>query len=183
MASNMSGKLTVQEGLVQIIEVERFQAKPRSGGNTHVVVMERSGSTLRHYCTLRSDQDKLSIGEQLWGKYVCYVVSLGQREMRIEQDFQTNNQLDSIRVVADVVYAAVDGERVVLGVEDALHTLREDLVALLRREIRRLSMEQIAEEQLEAKLNAASASLQGRLGIAVERARVRVDWDDKELAR
>ena len=64
MVTNMSSKLTVREGLVEVESAARFQAKPRSGGNTHVVVMEKSGSALRHYCTLRSNADTLSIGEQ-----------------------------------------------------------------------------------------------------------------------
>ena len=183
MTTKMSDKLSVREGLIQVVSAERFQSKPRSGGNTHVVVMEKTGGTLRHYCTLRSDTDTLSIGEQLWGNFVCYVIDLGSREMRIEEECPTSDRITSVQAAVDVLYRAVDGERVALGVEDALRSLREDLVTLLRREIVRLPLKQVTEEYLETRLNQASARFQSRLGIAIERTRVRVDWPEEVLAR
>ena len=183
MATEMSNKLSVREGLIRVVDVERFQSKPRSGGNTHVVVMQKTGSTLRHYCTLRSDSDKLSIGEQLWGSYVCYIVDLSQRELRIEDEFPTQDRITNIKVAADVLYRAVDGERVAIGIEDALQSLREDLATVLRREVVRRPLEQVTEEHLEARLNQESTRFQSRLGIAIERTRVRVDWPEEVLAR
>jgi hypothetical protein len=183
MAAKMSEKLSVREGLIQVVSAERFQSKPRSGGDTHVVVMEKTGRALRHYCTLRSDKDTLSIGEQLWGNFVCYVVDLGSREMRVDEEFPTHDRITDVHAAVDVIYRAVDGERVALGVEDALQSLREDLVTLLRREIVRLPLEQVTEEYLETRLNQASARFQARLGIAIERTRVRVDWPEEVLDR
>ena len=183
MATKMSDKLSVREGLIQVVSTERFQSKPRSGGNTHVVVMEKTGGALRHHCTLRSDKDALSIGEQLWGNFVCYVVDLSSRELRIEDKFPTHDRITDVRAVVNVIYRAMDGERVTLGVEDALQSLREDLVTLLRREIVRLPLEQVTEEYLETRLNQESARFQARLGIAIERTRVRVDWPEEVLAR
>jgi hypothetical protein len=183
MATKMSEKLSVREGLIQVVSAERFQSKPRSGGNTHVVVMEKTGHTLRHYCTLRSDKDTLSIGEQLWGNYVCYVVDLGSREMRIEEEFPTSDRITDIRTTVDVLYSAIDGERVALGIEDALKSLRDDLATLLRREIVRLPLEQVTEEYLEARLNQESTRFQARLGITIERSRVHVEWPEEVLAR
>ena len=183
MATEISSTLSVREGLIQVVNVERFQSKPRSGGNTHVVVMEKAGDVLRHYCTLKSDTDRLSIGEQLWGRFVCYIVDLSSRELRIEQEFPTRDRITSIRVVADVIYRAVDAERVTLGVDDALQSLHKDLTTVLRRGIARLPLEQVTEETLETRLNQESARFQSRLGIAIERTRVRVDWPEEVLAR
>jgi hypothetical protein len=183
MATKMSEKLSVREGLIQVVSAERFQSKPRSGGNTHVVVMEKTGRTVRHYCTLRSDKDTLSIGEQLWGNFVCYVVDLSSRELRIEEEFPTHDRITDVRAIVDVIYRATDGELVALGIEDALQSLREDLVTLLRREIVRLPLEQVTEEYLETRLNQESTRFQTRLGIAIERTRVRVDWPEEVLAR
>lgn len=183
MATEMSSKLSVRDGLIQVVSAERFQAKPRSGTNSHVVVMEKTGNTLRHYCTLRSDQDKLSIGEQLWGNFVCYVIDLSSRKISIGQEFATQDRITNVRVAADVAYHVVDGEHVAIGVEDALQSLRDELVTVLKREIARLKLEQVNEEHLEGRLYQESARLQGWLGIAIERARVQIDWDKEILAR
>ncbi len=179
-----SDKLTVREGLVQVVSAERFQTKPLSGSNTHVVVMEKTGSALRHYCTLTSPQAKLSIGEQLWGNYVCYVVDLSSRELHIEQEFPIQDRINKIKVSADIVYHAENGERVAIGVEDALASLREDLTTVLKREIVRFAkLDDIVEEHLEARLQQASTGTLSRLGIAIEKARVRADWPEEVLAR
>ena len=74
IVDDMADKLSVREGLIEVIEAKRFQAKPRSGGNEHVVVMEKVGTRVNHYCTLRSRDEQLSIGEQLWGNFVCFVM-------------------------------------------------------------------------------------------------------------
>jgi len=184
MATKMSDKLSIREGLIKVVSAERFQLnKPRSGGNMHVVVMEKTGDTLRHYCTLRSDKDALSIGERVWGNFVCYVVDLNSRELRIEEECPTQDRITNVRVVADIIYRAVDGERVAIGVEDALRSLREDSVTLLRREVVRVPLNRVTEEHLETHLHQASTRFQSRLGIAIERVRVRVDWPEEVLAR
>jgi hypothetical protein len=182
MATKMSDRLSVREGLIQVVSAPRFQSKPRGGANVHVIVMARTGNTLRHYCTLRSDKDTLSIAEQLWGDFVCYVVDLSLRELRIEEEFPTSDRVTSVRVTADIVYRVVDGEQAVIGVEDVLWTLREDLVMLLRQEVSRLPLEQVTEAHLEVCLNQESVRIQSRLGITVDTIRVRVDWPEEVLA-
>ena len=183
MTQDMSDKQSVREGLIQVLSVERFQSKPRAGSNTAVVVMEQSGLALRHYCTLLPGQETLSIGERMWGKFVCYVVDMGERELHIDQSFLTYDRVASVRVQAEVVYQVVDAERVAIRVEDALKSLNTELLALLEREIVRLPLEQVTAELLEGYLKRESPRLEGRLGIAVERARIRVEWDEKLLAQ
>ena len=183
MPEDMPNKQSVREGLIQVLSVERFQAKPRAGSNTAVVVMEQTGKALRHYGTLLPGQDALSIGERLWGKFVCYVVDMAERELHIDQKFLTYDRVASVRVQADVVYQVVDAERVAIRVEDALKSLNTELLALLEREIVRLPLEQVTAQHLEDYLKRESPRLEGRLGIAVERARIRMEWDEKLLAQ
>lgn len=183
MVQDMSNKQSVREGLIQVLSAERFQAKPRAGSNTAVVVMEQTGEALRHYGTLLSGQDVLSIGERLWGKFVCYVVDMAERELHIDQKFLTYDRVASVRVQAEIVYQVVDAERVVLRVEDALKSLNTELLALLEREIVRLQLDEVTAQHLEDYLKRESPRLQGRLGIAVERARIRTEWDERLLAQ
>ena len=149
MPEDMPNKQSVREGLIQVLSVERFQAKPRAGSNTTVVVMEQTGKALRHYGTLLPGQDALSIGERLWGKFVCYVVDMAERELHIDQKFLTYDRVASVRVQADVVYQVVDAERVAIRVEDAVKSLNTELLALLEREIVRLPLEQVTAQHLE----------------------------------
>jgi hypothetical protein len=57
------------------------------------------------------------------------------------------------------------------------------LLALLEREIVRLPLEEVLPPRLEDYLKRQSPRLEGRLGVAVERARVRLEWDEKLLAQ
>lgn len=183
MAAETPEKLTIREGLIQVVSAERFRSKPMGGTNAHVVVMQKTGGALRHYCTLRSNQDRLSIGEQLWGDFVCYVVDLAQRKMQIEQDYVTFDRITNVHVVTHLTYHAVDGERVALGVDDALRSLREKLVTLLRREIVRLPMEKVTEEDLEARVEQEMQRVESRMGLALDGVRIQVDWPEEELSR
>lgn len=181
MAADTPEKTTIREGLIQVVSAERLRAKPLGGTNAHVVVMHKRGGTLHHYCTLRSSQDRLSVGEQLWGDFVCYVIDLADRNMRIEQDFATSDRITNVHVVADIIYHAVDGEQVALGVDDALASLRENLVTILRREIVRLPLDSVTEENLEARVGQERQRIEARLGIAVAGVRIRVDWPEEVL--
>lgn len=183
MATSMSDNLGVREGLIQIVSAERFRNKPHSGEKTHVVVMEKVGSTLHHYRTLWSRGDQLSFGEKLWGNFVCYVVDLSSRELRISEEFETQDLITKVRVVADIRYRAINGEQVAIGVDDALRSLRDDFVAFLRRQIRVLPLEEVAEASLEARLGQNASGFPTRLGIAVEGIRIAVEWPEDLLKR
>ena len=181
MANNFSNKLSVREGLIRVVTAERFQSKPQPGGNIQVVVMQKIGNTLRHYVTLRSPRDKLSLGEKVWGDFICYIVDLSLRKMHIEQDFLTRDHITNVHVEADISYQVVDGELVAIGVEDALQALRDEIVMLLKREIGRLSLEHVTEQYLEGLLQKNSASFLGWLGIRVLKVRISTEWDKAVL--
>ncbi|MGC1377746.1 MAG: hypothetical protein WA821_16055, partial [Anaerolineales bacterium] len=67
MSTEMSGKVSVREGLIRVENAERFQSKPEAAGHVHVVVMQKTGKSLRHYTTLRTSSERLSVGEKFWG--------------------------------------------------------------------------------------------------------------------
>ena len=179
MSSRLANSMSVREGLVRIVSAERFSTKPRSDANNHVVIMERVGGSERHYTTLCSGEAKLSIGEQLWGRYTCYIVNMAYRQTRIADQFPTRDRLTSVRVEMDVSYRALDANRIILG-GDALKALRDELSKLLRRELSRVEMEEIDEEGLERKLTELGRSAANGWGLAVSQVRLSIDWS-KEL--
>lgn len=183
MPARTQSSLDVIEGLVRIVSAERFSRKPRSGSNAHVVVMEEVGGSERHYTTLRSHQDKLSIGEQLWGRYACYIVDRSEHSMRIEEELPTKDELTEVHATMDVSYRAVDGERLVLGVADALTALRTELVSALRAELRLLSVDAVDERKLEAKVLQHGVAARPSWGLEVTKARLSVGWSKEALAK
>src|SRR5512139_4071727 len=98
MPTNYSNKLSVREGLIKVVSAERFQAKPRPGGNVHVVVMQRSGDSLRYYTTLKSRNDSLSMGEKFWGSFVFLVVDMSLRQFTVQWDFPTRDHITNVHI-------------------------------------------------------------------------------------
>ncbi len=181
--SNDSSKLSIRDGLIRVVSAERFQAKPEAGGNIHVVVMQKKAGTLRHYATLRSAHDKLSVGEKWLGDFVCYIVDMSVRKMSFEQDFATKDRITNIHIKANVSYQVENAERVAIGVEDALQQMRDELLTLLKREIVRLGLTQIEEKNLEEWLYREAARFRERLGILVQNVSMEADWSEEIKAQ
>ena len=177
--SKMSNTLSVREKLIEIVDAERFKSKPQGDPNTHIIVMKKTGNTLKHYATL--PRDRLSVGEQLWGDFVCYAVDLSVRKMQINQEFSTRDRITSVRVLVDLSYRVVNSEMVAIGVDDALQHLQQEIITILRREILRLSIDQISEEYLENILIATDSYLRGLVGIGIVHVRTSADWGDDAL--
>jgi hypothetical protein len=184
MPTEISNKLGIREGLIQVMSVEPFQDKPRSAPNTCVVVMEKRGGILRHYCTLHPDRDyKWSIGERIWGNFTCYVVDLRSREFRVDEKFMISDRVNNVRVITAIPYRVINGELVAIGVEDALASMREDVVTALKREIIRLDLMQITESALEERIYKEYMRFRNNLGIEIQAPRITVDWGEEILAQ
>lgn len=183
MSNDSANKLTVREGLITVTPAERFQDKPRSAPNTCVVVMEKRGQLLRHYCTLHPDRDyRWTIGERVWGDFVCYVVDLRARTLRVAETYTLADRVNTVRLLTTIPYRASDGELVALGVDDALASLHEDVVTLLKRELQRLNLTQIKEEALEERLFRERDRFRHNLGLEISRPQVVVEWSPELIA-
>lgn len=174
---------SVGTGLIQIREVSQFSSKPHSGGNTHVVIMQKTGGAEKYYMTLRSDQDRLSLGEQVWGNYVCYVVDLGWHKLTIQREFTTVDRITKVQVKAEITYQAIDGKKVVLSSDDAVRSMREDIEAILQRVIEKITMTQTTPEVLEGQVLSLSSHFANSLGLSMPQVRIQVDWDKEVIAR
>jgi hypothetical protein len=180
--ANDSSKLSVRDGLITVVSAERFQRKPRADGKVQVVVMQKTGKSLRHYVTLRSARDTLRLGEEVWGDYICYIVDMSLRKLHMERDFATRDRITNVHLQADISYRVTDGELVAIGVEDALQALQDELITLLKREIIRLTLDQVSEQYLESLIQKESLNLESWLGIRIEKIRITgVDWDKAVL--
>jgi hypothetical protein len=176
MGTDMVSKVSVSEGLIKVENADRFQSKPEAAEHVHVVVMQKSGKSLRHYVTLRSSNERLSIGEKLWGDYVCYIVDMSMRRTKIDQEFVTRDHVTNVRIMADISYQATDGERVALGVDDALLTLREELTTFLKREVGKLTIDQVTEEFLDGRIYQEGLRLQNWTGLVLNKVTVALEW-------
>jgi hypothetical protein len=179
MSTDMSNKLSVREGLIRVETAERFQAKPEAGENVQVVVMQKTGKSLHHYVTLRTSNERLSIGEKFWGDYVCYIVDMSARRTKIDQEFVTRDHATKVRVTADISYKAIDGQYVAIGVDDALLTLREELITYLKREIGKLIIDQVTEEFLDGRIYQQGMALQNLTGLAINKVAVALEWPEE----
>lgn len=177
-----NSKRSVQEGLIRIVSAERFQSKPQAGENVTVIIMRKSGGVLHYYGTLESGQDKFSLGEQIWGNFVCYVVDRGMRKMTIEDNYATVDKITNVRVKTTITYQVVDPKLVAIGVDDALQSLREELTTLIKREIARQQIERISEPELENLLERQDRQIRGLFGITMIKASVNVEWDKEIIA-
>ena len=178
----MSNKLCVREGLIRVENAERFQSKPEAADHAHVVVMKKSGKTLRYYTTLRSVNERLSIGEKFWGDYICYIVDMSLRHTKIEQEFVTRDHITPVQIIADIAYKVIDAKQVALGVDDALLGLRDEITNHLKKEISKLSLNQVTEEFLEGRIYQEAMRLQSWTGLDVQRITVSLEWS-KEIVK
>lgn len=190
MATDFSSSLTVKEGLVRITTAERFEDKPRSDANTHVIVLEKKGKALRHYCTLRPDRDyRWSIGERIWGNFVCYIVDLKWRELHVKEYCDLADHLHKLHISLTLPYRATDGEMVTLGVDDALTTLRDEVLTMIQREVVRLTLKEVTEDALdlagalEQKLLKEQARFKQNSGLEIRAPRIGVNWGEEILAK
>lgn len=175
--------LTVTTGLVRIVNADLFQRTPRGDGAVHVVVMRKTGRSPNHYCTLRSAKDKLSVGEDLLGSYVCYIVSLDRRSYEFRENYLTRDRVTQAPVTVKLSYHAHDGDEIVLFSGDGLQYLKDEIVKYVRRWISNLTLEQIDESRLENELLRNLAPLAGQYGLSVEKTDVSVDWPAEMIER
>jgi hypothetical protein len=175
-----SSKLSVQEGLIQVVSAERFQSKPQAGDNVTVIIMKKSGNVLHYYDTLKSGQGRLSIGEQIWGNFVCYVIDNGIRKLIIEGDFATSDKITNMHVKAVISYQVNDPKLVAIGVDDALLSFKEELTTAIKRNIARQTIERIFESQLENTILQQDQQIKSLFGIGIIKASVNLEWD-KEI--
>jgi hypothetical protein len=172
----MDNKLSIQEGLIKIEPASRFHVKPRAGNNVQVVIMQKSGNSLRHYVTLRSPKDQLTIAEKIWGDFVCFIVDMSLRHTRIDQEINTQDHVTKVRIIVDIAYQAIDAERVVLFVGDAILSLHEEIITLLRREIGKLAIDEIKEEYFDNRIYQEGVRLQNWIGLAIKKVVVSLEY-------
>jgi len=177
-----ASKFSVREGLIRIVEAERFQAKPQAGENVTVIIMKKSGDVLRYYGIFTSGQDQFSIGEKIWGNFVCYVVDRSVRKLVIEGDFATSDKITTVHVKADVYYQVLDPKLVAIGVDDALLSLRDELVSVIKRDVSQMHMEQVLEDRLTTVILRQDMSMRSSLGLCISKANVNLEWDKEVLA-
>ncbi len=181
MSSKMSNKLSVREGLIRVENAERFQSKPEADGHVHVIVMQKSGKSLRYYTILRTANERLSIGERFWGDYVCYIVDMSSRQTKIDQDFLTRDHITPVHVTVDIAYKAIDGKQVALGIDDALLALRDEISNYLKKDISKLALNQVKEDFLEGRIYQEAMRLQSWTGLNVQRITVSLQWSEEIL--
>lgn len=183
MSTKSSAKVSVREGLIRIESAERFQAKPEADNHIHVVIMQKAGKSLRHYTTLRSVNERLSMGEKVWGNYVCYIVDMNVRRTKIDYEFALRDRITKVRIIADIAYQAIDGERVALGVDDALLTLHDEIVSYLKRVVAKLSLDQMNEDFLDGRIYEKATQLQSWTGVSIRRVTVSLEWPKDVIER
>jgi hypothetical protein len=178
-----ASKFSVREGLIRIVDAERFQPKPQAGENVTVIIMKKSGDVLRYYGIFTSGQDQFSIGEKIWGNFVCYVVDRSVRKLVVEDDFATNDKITTVHVKADISYQVLDPKLVAIGVDDALLSLKDELTTIIKREVSQLSIDQVLENRLEIVLTRQDSSMRSLLGICIIKSSVSLEWAKEILER
>lgn len=167
----MEENLTRQHKLVEEITSSGWFADPAGKEGYEILVLEKVGNGgTRYFASLKAGE-KLRWTERLFSQYLVYQVDLRRaRAFSVSGQFSTRERGRGVTLTVNVRYHVANARTVATQTVDPLGELRDKVVSILNRDLKRYSENEVSPDVVEGIIE--NIGNLPHLGLAVESAEV-----------